>query len=74
MLTFNAASPQPAMPKVPVPPVLPPDSPGAPDVERGPEIDPPPTDPPIREPDKEPPVPKTVRTQAPRRGSSGPLV
>jgi len=55
--------PTPGLPKAPEQPVVPPDDPHRPDVDREPSIDPPPTDPPVQAPSEkpgisEPPAPR----------------
>ena len=55
--------PIPGLPKAPEQPVVPPDDPHRPDVDREPSIDPPPTDPPVQAPSEkpgisEPPAPR----------------
>jgi hypothetical protein len=54
--------PQPGDPRSPEQPVVPPDDPNRPDVDREPSIDPPPTEPPMRAPSEkpisEPPAPR----------------
>ena len=55
--------PTPGLPQAPEQPVVPPDDPHRPDVDREPSIDPPPTDPPVQAPSEkpgisEPPAPR----------------
>ena len=55
--------PTPGLPKAPEQPVVPPDDPHRPDVDREPSIDPPPTEPPVQAPSEkpgisEPPAPR----------------
>ena len=55
--------PTPGLPESPEQPVVPPDDPHRPDVDREPSIDPPPTDPPVQAPSEkpgisEPPAPR----------------
>jgi hypothetical protein len=55
--------PTPGLPKAPEQPVVPPDDPHRPDVDREPSIDPPPVEPPVQAPSEkpgitEPPAPR----------------
>jgi hypothetical protein len=56
--------PVPGLPKTPEPPIVPPDDPHRPDVEREPSIDPPPTDPPLDAPSEKPGITEPPRPRA----------
>jgi hypothetical protein len=56
--------PVPGIPKAPGQPVVPPDDPHRPDVEREPSIDPPPTDPPVEAPSEKPGITEPPRPRA----------
>jgi hypothetical protein len=54
----------PVLPALPEQPVLPPDDPHRPDVEREPNIDPPPLDPPFEAPSEQPGITEPPRPRA----------
>lgn len=56
-MQFTEKLPTTTVPQPPVPPVLPPDDPNAPDIGREPSIDPPPTVPPQDAPSDNPRLP-----------------
>jgi hypothetical protein len=56
--------PVPGMPKAPEQPVVPPDDPHRPDVEREPSIDPPPLAPPVEAPSEKPGITEPPRPRA----------
>jgi hypothetical protein len=56
--------PAPGMPKSPEQPVVPPDDPHRPDVEREPSIDPPPIEPPVEAPSEKPGITEPPRPPA----------
>ncbi|HYB96258.1 MAG TPA: hypothetical protein VEC39_14900 [Vicinamibacterales bacterium] len=56
--------PVPGLPKTPEQPVVPPDDPHRPDVEREPSIDPPPGEPPVQLPSEKPGITEPPRPRA----------
>ena len=56
--------PIPGLPKSPEQPVVPPDDPHRPDVDREPSIDPPPTEPPVQAPSEKPGITEPPRPRA----------
>jgi len=56
--------PIPGLPKTPEQPVVPPDDPHRPDVEREPSIDPPPIEPPVQAPSEKPGITEPPRPRA----------
>jgi hypothetical protein len=56
--------PIPGLPKTPEQPVVPPDDPNRKDVDREPNIDPPPTEPPMRMPSEKPGITEPPRPRA----------
>ena len=56
--------PTPGLPKAPEQPVVPPDDPHRPDVDREPSIDPPPIEPPVQAPSEKPGITEPPRPRA----------
>jgi hypothetical protein len=56
--------PNPGLPKAPEQPIVPPDDPHRPDVEREPSIDPPPIEPPVEAPSEKPGITEPPRPRA----------
>jgi hypothetical protein len=54
----------PALPKSPEQPIVPPDDPHRTDIDREPSIDPPPTDPPVQAPSEKPGITEPPRPRA----------
>lgn len=55
---------EPGLPKSPEQPVVPPDDPHRPDIDREPSIDPPPTEPPVQAPSEKPGITEPPRPRA----------
>jgi len=63
-LPVEMAGPDPGLPKSPEQPVVPPDDPHRTDVEREPNIDPPPVEPPVQLPSEKPGITEPPRPRA----------
>jgi hypothetical protein len=55
---------EPGLPKAPEQPVVPPDDPHRPDIDREPNIDPPPIEPPVQAPSEKPGITEPPRPRA----------